>query len=343
MRSGGGGGQFTAAYINEITAMVDETRTLFAMDRGSEQISLLWLGNSQLHTINQYQDGDHLAPFWLRKTIGCGGCLVPLGVSLPDANLQEHYVLARHASLRIPLSLLVVELVFDDLRNDGLRSDNLRDDFSILLSAELRADLWRHPIGQEILDNFDNSKKVASGTPETAGLQGFVQKSIEDSLVDGLGNVFPLWADRPNLRAKLLTDLYYTRNWVLNIKPMTARKMIKPRYERNMKALEAMISGMRRDGVPVLLYIAPIRHDLPLPYDLSEYEAWKKQVQKLAAGYGVGFINLERLVPAQYWGTYHEDDVDFMHFQGEGHKLLAQALLPEVKKLLARRGDEHAF
>jgi hypothetical protein len=37
------------------------------------------------------------------------------------------------------------------------------------------------------------------------------------------------------------------------------------------------------------------------------------------------------------WGTYHGDDIDFMHFQGEGHKLLATALLPHVQAMLRTR------
>jgi hypothetical protein len=47
-------------------------------------------------------------------------------------------------------------------------------------------------------------------------------------------------------------------------------------------------------------------------------------------------LNLERLVPAHQWGSVRKGDIDFMHFQGSGHKLLADALHPEVQRLLAR-------
>jgi hypothetical protein len=64
-------------------------------------------------------------------------------------------------------------------------------------------------------------------------------------------------------------------------------------------------------------------------------------VETLARRHGVLLLNLETLVPPQYWGTYHKDDIDFMHFQGEGHRLLAEALRPAVESwTLGREADE---
>jgi hypothetical protein len=55
---------------------------------------VLWLGNSQLHYINyinQSRAGGYVAPFWLRKASACPAATILLGVSLPNASLQEHY------------------------------------------------------------------------------------------------------------------------------------------------------------------------------------------------------------------------------------------------------------
>jgi lysophospholipase L1-like esterase len=57
-------------------------------------------------------------------------------------------------------------------------------------------------------------------------------------------------------------------------------------------------------------------------------------VADLASKYGAQFLNLETAVPPGLWGMYHKDDVDFMHFQGDGHRLLAQAIAPALRKAI---------
>ena len=166
-----------------------------------------------------------------------------------------------------------------------------------------------------------------------------MQKDIEDKLNARLGDLFPLWKDRTNLRNLLLTDLYYTRNALLGIKPTSVRKMIPPRYHRNMQAFAAILQEAERLRIRVVAYIAPIRQDYSLPYDRSQYEAWKEQIAAMTTARGALLLNLERIVPNNLWGSYHADDVDFMHFRGKGHELLAQAILPQIA-LPAEKGND---
>ena len=97
-----------------------------------------------------------------------------------------------------------------------------------------------------------------------------------------------------------------------------------------MKALEDVLWRSKKKGMPVYAYIAPIRQDLPLPYDAKEYMEWKVAVEQLIRSYGGQFINLEMLVPDKDWGAYHNDDVDFMHFQGEGHHLVGNKIARQL-------------
>jgi hypothetical protein len=106
--------------------------------------------------------------------------------------------------------------------------------------------------------------------------------------------------------------------------------MIQSRYVLNMNALQALLGDMRERGVHVVLYIAPIRQDIQLPYAPDAYSAWKTTVQNLAAEYGARYANVEDVVPGGLWGTLINGDVDFMHFQGGGHKILGAALAPYV-------------
>ena len=322
------GDHFTASDVKSIKAISNRNANC---GRGKVR-RVMWLGNSQLHTINQYQEGQHLAPYWLRESASIPECFEPMGFSLPNANFQEYLILSSYLTNTSRFDAVVLSLVFDDLREDGLRQD-----FSAILDHFVRNKLLNSQIGRDILHRFDLDQASShSEQSENQGLDGFVQKNIEDTLTEALGRVMTLWADRPNLRARLMTDLYFLRNFILNIKPTTVRKQIPARYERNMAALEATLKGLHNHGVPIVLYIAPIRQDVAMPYDQGEYARWKMQVAKLAEEYRATLLNLEMIVPANFWGTYHNDDVDFMHFQGEGHRLLGQAILPALHNAMGK-------
>jgi lysophospholipase L1-like esterase len=94
--------------------------------------------------------------------------------------------------------------------------------------------------------------------------------------------------------------------------------------------------------VTVLLYVAPIRDDVEIPYDLEEYARFKTEVERLSAAHGAIFLNLETLVPAAFWGmrkserTGEDLEIDFMHFQGQGHRLLGEAIAEAVERWLAQ-------
>jgi hypothetical protein len=111
--------------------------------------------------------------------------------------------------------------------------------------------------------------------------------------------------------------------------------VIPARYDRNMAALAQLLDDAKTARIPVIAYIAPLRPDIPPPYDARQYSEWKTEAAEVIHGKGGRLLNLEHLVPAGNWGTYHADDVDFMHFQGEGHRLVAAALEHEVAKALS--------
>ena len=314
---------YTASSVQEIKAVIDRGS---AGCSGGRVKKVMWLGNSQLHTINQFKAGQHLAPYWVREKSKRPDCFLPYGFSLPNANFQEYLALATYVSSATRIDAAVLSIVFDDLREDGLRAD-----FSALMSDSMRAALAASEAGSDILAHYEKElARTKGGAEENHGLEGFVQKRFEDLLTDVLGQVIPLWAERANFRASLMIDLYFLRNYILHIKPTTVRKQIPARYIRNMAALEAALRGLHGLGIPIILYIAPIRQGISLPYDLAEYTQWKKSMAELASKYNAQLLNLEAEVPARLWGSYHEDDVDFMHFQGEGHSLLAQAIAPAL-------------
>jgi hypothetical protein len=104
-----------------------------------------------------------------------------------------------------------------------------------------------------------------------------------------------------------------------------------------MDALEQFLRDAGEHHIPVLAYVVPLRPDIAPPYDRGQYTEWKQKVSELVRSHGDTIVNLEDLVPGTYWGTFTGDDVDFMHFQGEGHKRLAAAIAPEAERLLDSR------
>ena len=66
---------------------------------------ILWLGNSQLHGVNQYKQGDQNAIGYLHDSL----ILLhqhAVAFSLPNANLLEHYVLLKYLSGGIKIDQL---------------------------------------------------------------------------------------------------------------------------------------------------------------------------------------------------------------------------------------------
>ena len=81
-----------------------------------------------------------------------------------------------------------------------------------------------------------------------------------------------------------------------------------------------------------MVYVAPLRNDVEPPYIASEYLKFKDDIENLSKKYGATYVNFEGLVPPKYWGEKsttnltETKELDFMHFQAGGHKILANYL-----------------
>ena len=296
--------------------------------------SVLWLGNSQVHAVNQLNQGETNAPPILFDSLMSQG-LDLVTFSQPNANLQEHYVLFEYLRKRLPLGILILPVVFDDFREEGLR-----DEVAVLTRDEKTSfALSETAIGRRLVD-------VARAVPldqDTAGIAQTMQERAERALNAWLEKHSQVWEARPAIRGYFFVGLYRLRNALFGIKATTKRKMIPGRYRDNWAALQAILSATRRDGIDVVLYVAPLRSDVETPYDGAEYTRFKAELKTLANQHGATFSNLEALVPADQWGLKdptglgEEAELDFMHFKAGGHKLLAAALANLVIDASANR------
>lgn len=287
--------------------------------------TVIWLGNSQLHAINQLKAGEVSSAERLHLSMQVHNWDLTT-LSQPNANLQEHYVLFEHMRLHLDVTAVVLSVVFDDTREDGLRGSVQ----TLIDQQSLKSNLMKSAIGQRLVQSLDQNQSSAI-EPER---QSWQERS-EAALNRRMDQFIPLWANRAELRSNTLFGLYRLRNTVFGISATTKRKVLPGPYANNLAALSALLNSAQSAGIDVLVYIAPIRQDIGLPYDLEQYAQFIQSVERTALNNSARFVNLEQLIDSADWGATSsivaggadDADVDFMHFKAAGHETLANKLL----------------
>lgn len=297
---------------------------------GSNRPIVLWLGNSQLHTINQYKQTDKTAVAELHLLLENLNKYL-LALTQPNANLQEHYLLFLHLIDILPVETLILPVVFDDTREGGIRS-SLR--FAIN-EPRNRTILESSLVGKSIISSHNVRDSAGN---DTGSKNDSVQEIIENFLDQKLKSTFSIWRERSSMRGDFYAFLYQFRNSMLGIDPTSVRRKIPGLYAKNLNALGEIINLANSKQIKILLYVAPLRNDIQIPYNIDEYSGFKSEIKKLCKHRdNVSFVNLEMVVPNMYWGfknstnISNEAEIDFMHFKEPGHRLLADAIFAELK------------
>ena len=285
---------------------------------------IVWLGNSQLHAINQHTVGEETAPSLLhRRRLGAGDYVI--AISQPNANLQEHFLLLTYLLAELPVGRLILPVVFDDMREDGVRERLL----PAINHRKVYEGLQRTKVGKLILEH---QKKSESTDDNVAGLKGTPQQITEQWLEQQLQNNFDLWSYRPEMRVLVFSNVYKLRNWLFGITPSSKRRVIPGIYKKNWEALDAILALADSSNVSVTTYIPPLRNDAAIPYDELQYDQFKARIAVLAVERGSDYLDLGDLVPGQLWGAKGattfggQQELDFMHFQAGGHELLSREI-----------------
>lgn len=297
---------------------------------GAQDHIVMFFGNSQTHSINQKKPGDINYPEILQRRNPEVGIRCH---SLPNANLQEFLILLQWWSSKMEIDQLFIPVFMDDLREDGLRQDFM---------PMVIADEFRLSNSKQVLATKLNAELMSFRMPSESAVVGGESQNLtpqdktEKALNDWLGEKSEVWRNRPNARGDFFMKLYQWRNTLFGINASTKRKMIPARYTWNMKALEAIIECANERGISLNVYIPPIRTDVEVPYDLKEYETFKREVKEIAESSSVIFLDLDGIVPGELWGlkastnSGGEPELDYMHFQARGHEILANALEPLI-------------
>lgn len=298
-----------------------------------KKYSALWLGNSQLHSINQMREDEVPATALLHEKL-LNHKLYLQTFSQGNANLEEHFLLFNFVLQYADLDLLILPVFFDDMRETGIRED-IRNLFKSPSSLNGRNTYLDDLLSGSGFQNFDSKSQKVVLKDDFNGLEGSIQATVESALDRYLTEFSIFWQMRGEIRGNLYLQLYRLRNFIFQIDASSVRKKIPGRYNRNMEALDKIIEVARVNNTKVLLYIPPLRTDKMIPYDLGEYAEFKDDIKSRSTS-NTTVIDFEKIVPDSLWGLKDSTDMtgklelDFMHFKGEGHKVLSQALYEEI-------------
>lgn len=320
-----------------------ETKFVDGWEKRGKKPVLLILGNSQTHSINQKKSAEVTYVELLHKNNSAAEYGIDvIANSYPNASLQDFYISYMYWKERMPLKAVVVPVFMDDLREvngieDGFYPNLTEHKFLIKDSSDyLVKDIDAAFISQWQAKNNDAIAKPDN--PEMAALKETFQERTETWLNMELDKNVPAWRNRTNIRGEFFSWLYQARNAVLRINASTIRAMIPQRYDYNLHALNLLIEDCVRSGIKLILYIPPIRSDIPIPYDMKGYQKLKSTIESFAGKYPkhLFYGNFEKIVPGDMWGYKNstslkkEKEVDFMHFKFRGHQILADSLQPLI-------------
>lgn len=302
---------------------------------------ILFLGNSQTHSINQLKPGDKNYVEYAFDSLSKMGTDA-VCVSMPNINLQETYLAYKFLSDTIGFQQIYIPVFYDDLREDGIRDDGSFNHLKEIGYSIKLQDAFSNKINK-ILDGLKQTSTLNQGSGNNQDIKALnetTQEVVEEYFNNQLIEHTEVWDNRAEIRGRLFFELYKLRNSLFNINAQTKRKKIKSRYDANILALINILEDGQRKNLKIILYIPPIRKDVEFPYVKEEYNNFKKEIKSLAKKYNkVYYEDLDSLVAGKYWGfksstTFNgKAEYDFMHFQNQGHRILSDTLIGIYHKI----------
>ncbi len=317
----------SSELVSEEFALGDETKSYYALDSDNKKIHfskiddiefkdnselIIFLGNSQTHGVNQFVKGNSnyveiLSKKYPNKNINA--------ISIPNGSLTEFYMISTYLISNFDIKKIILPAFFDDTRESNIRTEiisffdennkfNFDDNIKLILSKniiESENTISTQDLSEEFLNNF------------------FEKNSF--------------WKKRESLRAQVFTFLYKLRNTIFFITPSSKRYKIEEAYNQNINSLQSLINLCTLNNINLNIYIPPIRSDIEIPYDNLEYNDFKKKIEEIInVNKDFQYLNFEKIIPAKYWGMKSSTNLlktkeyDFMHFNFQAHKILADSL-----------------
>ncbi len=128
------------------------------------------------------------------------------------------------------------------------------------------------------------------------------------------------------IQSSLVMSLLILHNRIFGIASSSKRNTIPTRMRTNIVAFETTIYFVTKKDIKPIFYFVPILEHQEFPYHRKKFELWKKELNNIVTEYGYRVTDLTRIIDRKYWGSNFENDMDFMHFGGYGHRILANKI-----------------
>jgi hypothetical protein len=295
----------------------------------------LWLGNSQLHGINEFKSGDNLAAYYANDSAAENGSdIFYVQMSYPNASPHDMlamYLIFRDTGLRP--DYLITGIVYDDMR-EGVkqcfldRLPDLETDKALLSDRgvqNLLAEKSKLNSKKNFVDN--NSGSGASTASYIAP-----QKLLESRLEEWFELIWPPYEKRNSIYGNIVYELKVLDSRIRKkFTSVRLSEVTDSDREWNENALRSLISITKADGTELFYYKAPHRPgEKKFYYNRAKYDAFFNHIRGLSEENGAHYTDLELIVPAEYYGYffYEIDGVvpDVMHFKDYGHRQLGTAV-----------------
>lgn len=280
-------------------------------------------GMSQMYAINDKTTGDQTISEHLDDALRPRGARV-FGLAAPNLSNEEELLLllASVDGERTRPAVWIFGLCFDKFRNVDLRPGYQR----FLRERPELLRRWKHLAEGKAGRCSKATDKMLDTSRTLMAAKTQDSDTLESRLRRETGAVLPVVGERRDLNAGLQLGSYLFRNWVFGIKPTSKRPVIPYRYDLNREFIELLVEEAAASDVRLLMYVIPLNPQSDNPYVPAEYQAFKDWAAELCRSRGIPFENFENVVPAAQWGEFNGGP-DFKHFRGEGHRVVARAIL----------------
>ena len=320
-------GKNTHSFVNQfedmqISGFADDVTNLVRTVRKFREDgakTFLWLGASQLHSINQPNPGDKLAVTYANQTStqkSANRRYVQL--SEPNANFHELWAMLHSVISKTNVDGVILGFTYDDLNEPGLRKS---------LIPFYRAS----PIESELLEEQQSTEKSAElATNKTP------QAWLENILVDQIEGRLTAFQKRGLIRAYI--EAMY-KNWIVQaifaVKKKPQVKLIPDRQKWNEKAFTRIREKLSEQEIPLIVYKAPHQPGMkPFYHPRKPFDHYHENLSKtLTSSKNSHYFDFETIVDSSHWGINAAGQPDAFHFTVVGHRILGKAVDDAIQKL----------
>jgi len=129
-------------------------------------------------------------------------------------------------------------------------------------------------------------------------------------------------------KAIIESNLILLRNFIFNINEFSIRKKIPNIYSNNIQYLQSTINFLSKNkNIEIITYYPPLRSDYPLPFEMKEYQFFKKEISSFLNNKNIKNYDFDNYIDSKYFGQDLNGRIDFIHFKNEGHKILSNEIL----------------